>query len=250
MALLIAGVAFVLILISIGGGLLLRYKLPEDHLSGDSKDVIRLATALIGTMAAVVLALLFASTRSSYETTNGHVARLTAGVLELDTILKEYGGPDSATLRRALRDDVKYMVAAIWRDDAAPTSELLRPVAQDETVLYRLRQLEPKTPVQSSLQARALQIGVDVDQTRLTLFAQPADNLSKPFITVLVLWLCLIFASFSMSSKANVTLVVVLVTCAFTASTAIYLILELGQPFDGLLQISNRGLTSALGPAS
>jgi hypothetical protein len=116
--------------------------------------------------------------------------------------------------------------------------------------MYRLRQLDPKTPVQSSLQARALQVSVDVDQTRLTLFAQPDDTLSKPFITVLVLWLCFIFASFSMSSKANVTLVVVLVTCAFTASTAVYLILELGQPFDGLLQISNRGLTSALGPLS
>jgi hypothetical protein len=250
MALIIALAAFALILLSIGAGLLLRYKLPEDHLSGDSKDVIRLATALIGTMAAVVLALLFASTRGSYETTNSHVARLTAGVLELDTILKEYGGPDSVLLRRALRDDVKYMVAAIWRDDAAPTADLLRPVSQEETVMYRLRELVPKTSVQGSLQARALQVSVDVDQTRLTLFAQPADTLSKPFITVLVLWLCFIFASFSMSSKANVTLVAVLVTCAFTASTAIYLILELGQPFDGLLQISNRGLTSALGPLS
>jgi hypothetical protein len=248
MALLIALTAFGLILLSIAGGLFLRYKLPDDHLSGDSKDVIRLATALIGTMAAVVLALLFASTRSSYETINSHVARLTAGVLELDTILKEYGGPDSIVLRRALRDDVKYMVAAIWREDAAATADLLRPVSQEETVIYRLRQLVPKTPVQSSLQARALQVSVDLDQTRLTLFAQPEDALSKPFITVLVLWLCFIFASFSMSSKANITLIVVLVTCAFTASTAIYLIIELGQPFDGLLQISNRALTHALGP--
>jgi hypothetical protein len=248
MAVLIALAAFTLILLSIAGGLWLRYKLPEDHLSGDSKDVIRLATALIGTMAAVVLALLFASTRGTYEHTNSNVARLTAGVLELDTILKEYGGPDSKVLRQALRDDVKFMVAGIWRDDAAPTADLLRPVSQEETVMYRLRTLVPRTPVQGSLQARALQVSVDVDQTRLILFAQPEDTLAKPFITVLVLWLCFIFASFSMSSKANVTLVVVLVTCAFTASTAIYLILELEQPFDGLLQISNRGLTGALGP--
>ena len=54
LAVIIALASFALILISILGGLFLRYRLPDSHLSGDSKDVIRLATALIGTMAAVV----------------------------------------------------------------------------------------------------------------------------------------------------------------------------------------------------
>ena len=75
MAVIIALSSFGLILVSIGGGLFLRYKLPDSHLSGDSKDVIRLATALIGTMAAVVVALLFSSTRSTYEATRNMAAR-------------------------------------------------------------------------------------------------------------------------------------------------------------------------------
>lgn len=250
MAVIVALVSFALILVSIVGGLILRYRLPDSHLSGDSKDVIRLATALIGTMAAVVVALLFASTRGSYEATNSHVARLTAGTVELDQLLKEYGGPESVDLRRALRTDTDSTIAAIWRDDAPVTGQLLRPVTQEDTVLYKLRQLEPKTPVQNVLKARALAVSNDIEQTRLTLLSQPADTLSKPFITVLVLWLCFIFASFSMSSKANPTLVVVLLVCGFTAATAIYLILELGQPFDGLLQLSNRALRNALPPLS
>ncbi len=250
MAITIALGSFVLILVSIGGGLLMRYKLPESHLSGDSKDVIRLATALIGTMAAVVVALLFASTRSTYEATNSHVARLTAGVIELDQLLKEYGGPEGVALRGALRADLDSMVSAIWRDDTPVTGNLLRPVMQEDTILYRLRQLDPKTPAQSAIRTRALAVSNDIEQTRLTLLAQPPDTLSKPFIAVLVLWLCFIFASFSMSSKANPTLVVVLLACGFTASTAIYLILELGQPFDGLLQLSNRSLRHALAPLS
>jgi len=68
------------------------------------------------------------------------------------------------------------------------------------------------------------------------------------FIFVLVLWLCLIFASFSMSSSANPTLMATLLACALAAATAIYLILELGQPFDGLLQIPNESLRTALKP--
>jgi len=248
LAVVIALVSFGLILVSIAGGLFLRYRLPDSHLSGDSKDVIRLATALIGTMAAVVVALLFASTRGSYEATNRDVARLTAGVAELDHLLKEYDGAESIDLRRALRTDVASMVSAIWRDDAPLTGQLLRPVTQEETVLYKLRQLDPKTPVQATVKARALAVSNDIEQTRLTLLSQPPDTLSKPFIAVLVLWLCFIFASFSMSSKANPTLVVVLLVCGFTAATAIYLILELGQPFDGLLQLSDSALRRALSP--
>src|SRR5690349_3979825 len=130
LAVIVALVSFALILFSIVGGLILRYRLPDSHLSGDSKDVIRLATALIGTMAAVVVALLFASTRGSYEATNSHVARLTAGTVELDQLLKEYGGPESVDLRRALRTDTDSTIAAIWRDDAPVTGQLLRPVTQ------------------------------------------------------------------------------------------------------------------------
>lgn len=248
MAVVVSLVALVLIIASIAVGQVLRRRLPDHHLAGDSKEVIRLATALIGTMAAVVLALLFSSTRASYELTNHNVARLTAGVMELDTLLEEYGGTDSRRLREALRSDVDYMIRTIWRDDNEVTPDLLRPASQRETVLYRLRQLVPATPLQGSLQSRALAVSTDLDQTRLTLFAQPADSLAKPFIFVLVLWLCFIFASFSMSSSANATLIAVLLACAAAASTAIYLILELGQPFDGLLQISNEALRTALKP--
>ena len=68
---------------------------------------------------------------------------------------------------------------------------------------------------------------------RLILFAQPPDLISKPFMTVLVLWLMFIFASFSMSSKANPTLVIVLFICAFSAASAVYLILELASRSTG-----------------
>ncbi|MGZ3338458.1 MAG: hypothetical protein ACXU9B_01665, partial [Reyranella sp.] len=76
-------IAFGLILASIAIGLMMRRWVPEAHISGDSKEVIRLATALIGTMAAVVLALLFASTRTSFEATNSNVGRMTTSVIEL-----------------------------------------------------------------------------------------------------------------------------------------------------------------------
>ena len=210
----VALIAFGLILLSIILGVVLRSWLPEADLGGDSKDVIRLATALIGTMSAVVLALLFASTRTSYETTNASVSHLTARLVELDHVLKEYG-PEGEALRATLRQDVVAMIDSIWREDA----NLPTPTAPDVVVLRKVRQLAPANPQQASLQASSLAAGTDVEKIRLTLLAQPPDSISKPFVTVLVLWLCFIFATFSMSAKANTTLIVVLFVCAFSASS-------------------------------
>jgi hypothetical protein len=241
--------AFGLILASIGIGLLMRYWVPESHISGDSKEVIRLATALIGTMAAVVLALLFASTRTSFEVTNSSVGRMTTSIIELDHMLQEYG-PEGQALRKALRQDVVAIVGSIWQDDASAKQMDHNAPGGQVRVLTMLRQMTPANPLQAAVQARALSVSGDLEQTRLSLIAQPTDSISKPFVIVLVLWLCFIFLSFSMSAKANTTLVVILVICAFSASSAIYLILELEQPFDGLMQIPNTAFRNALQPLS
>jgi ABC-type multidrug transport system fused ATPase/permease subunit len=240
-----AAIAFALILASTLIGMFLRYKLPEHHLSGDSKDVIKLATALVGTMSALVLALLFASTRNSFEHTSAAVSRMTAAVVELDQFLEEYG-PQAQPIRAALRREIGPLIDSFWREDAEARGVKPPPPGYNETVHYMLRELQPSNPVQVSIQARALQVINDFAQTRLSLVAQPSDSISQTFIIVLVIWLMFIFAVFSMSSPPNATLGIVLFLCIVSASAAIYLILELGQPFDGLMQISNEALRTAL----
>lgn len=240
-----AGVAFALILASCVAGVLLRAWLPEHHLAGDSKDVIKLATALIGTMTALVLALLFASTRSSFEHVNGYVSRMAADLTQLDALLAEYG-PEAAPVRTALRDDVGPLIDSIWREAAAQRGVRPGTAGHDKGVLYMIRELAPKNPVQGSLQARALQVGADLAETRANLAAQPTDSLSHPFMVVLVLWLMFIFTVFAMSSPPNGTLMTVLCVCIVSASGAIYLILEMAQPFDGLMQVPNDLLRNAL----
>ena len=118
-AVLVALSAFGLILLSIALGATMRRRLPETHLTGDSKDVIKLATALVATMAALVTALLFASTRASYEATNSQVGQLVASVIELDRLLQDYGA-EGVALRQALRQDVTAIVHTIWREEGLP----------------------------------------------------------------------------------------------------------------------------------
>jgi hypothetical protein len=241
-----AGIAFALIVASAAAGTFLRSRLPEHHLTGDSKDVIKLAVALIATMSALVLALLFASTRTSFERTSGYVSRMTADVTELDKLLGEYG-PEAKPIRVALRAEVGPLIDSIWQDDAAPVTAGTE-ISHAASVLYMLREMTPGNKVQASIQARALQVSTDLNQTQLSLISQPSDSISNTFIIVLVIWLMFIFAVFSMSSPPNPTLFAVLSLCILSAAAAIYLILELGLPFGGLMQVSPDGLRAALKP--
>ena len=241
-----AAIAFACIIASAVGGALLRPHLPEHHVSGDSKDVIKLSIALVATMSALVLALLFASTRTSFEHSSALVSRLTSDIVELDRVLKHYG-PEAEPVRTALRAEIPPMIGSIWRDEARARGVKLEGTkAPDEEVLYMLQDLQPSSAKQRALHARAIQISTDLQQTQLALFSQPADSISNTFLVVLIAWLMFIFGIFSMSAPPNPTMFVVIAMCTLSASSAFYLILELGMPFGGLMQLSSEPLHNAL----
>ena len=86
-------------------GMFLRDRLPGHHLSGDTKDVVRLGTGLIGTIAALVLGLLISSANSTYETQSTQVKQPTANIALLDRTLAQYG-PEADSVRNLLRQGV------------------------------------------------------------------------------------------------------------------------------------------------
>ena len=111
-------IVFACVLVGMFLGMFLRNMLPERHLSGDTKDVVRLGTGLIGTIAALVLGLLIASANSTYETQSSQVQQLAANIVLLDRTLAQYG-PETASARNLLRRGVASMADRIWREDSS-----------------------------------------------------------------------------------------------------------------------------------
>jgi hypothetical protein len=117
-----------------------------------------------------------------------------------------------------------------------------------ETFLNSILDLRPQTDSQRSAQARAIKTLTDVAQTRLLLYAQADNSIPLPFLVLLVFWLAIIFASFSLFVPPNPIVVFAFFVCAFLASGAIFLILELDRPFTGFMSISETPLRHALAP--
>jgi hypothetical protein len=230
-------------------GMFLRNRLPGHHLSGDTKDVARLGTGLIGTMAALVLGLLIASANSTYETQSGQVKQLTANVVLLDSTLALYG-PETDSLRNLLRRAVATLADRIWRENGADSGkqEAFEASAAALSFYDAILKLSPQNEAQRSLQTRAIDASNDLAKARLLLFTNAGGSIPLPFLVILIFWLTIIFASFSLFADNNATTIAALGLFALSASAAIFLILELSEPFSGLMMISSEPLRNALAP--
>jgi hypothetical protein len=233
----------------ISGGALLGMILPGHHLSTEEKDVVRLGTGLIGTIAALVLGLLIASAKSSYDTQSTQVTQMTSNIVLLDNLLAQYGA-ETNEVRNLLRRGVVVLADRMWRENSSDLAKRnpFEASTEGDAFFTKLQQLSPQNDSQRSLQARATQIATDIAQTRLLLFAQKNNSIPMPFLVVLIFWLAIIFGSFSLFAKPNARVFGSLFVFALSAAGAIYLVLELGQPFAGLMQISSAPLRNALMP--
>ena len=86
-------------------GILVRAALPEHHLSADSENIVKLGIGLVATMAALVLGLLLASAKNSYDTQSSELTEMSAKIIFLDRILAHYG-PDTKEARELFRKTV------------------------------------------------------------------------------------------------------------------------------------------------
>jgi hypothetical protein len=225
-------------------GMCLRAALPDHHLSTDSKDFVKLAVGLVGTMAALVLGLLIASAKSSYDTQGSEHTQMSAKVILLDRTMAHYG-PETKEARDLLRRSVVHAIDRMWPKDGSGPAQL-EPTAESESVYDKIQTLSPRNEAQRSLQAQALRISADLQQTRWLLVEQQGGSIPMPFLVLLVFWLTIIFVGFGLIAPPHATVIAILFVCALSVSGAIFLILELDQPFEGLLQISSNHLRKAL----
>jgi hypothetical protein len=225
-------------------GVWLRSRLPEHHLSKESESAVKLGVGLIATLSALVLGLLIASAKSTYDTKVSEVNQITANIILIDQLLAEYG-PDARPVREKLRSGVEGMVHKLWNDENEKSHAFTPTAASVET--WRLvRSLPTQTEAQRGLSGQITEAATRLSQLRLLLFAQSGGSIPTPFLVILVFWLAIIFMSFSLFGPMNTTVLAFTFLFAVSAAGAIFLIYELDSPFTGMLQISRTAMLDAL----
>ena len=228
-------------------GLFIGEALPEHHLSQESKDVVKLGTALIATIAALVLSLLISSAKSSFDRMNDEIVQNAAEAVLLDRVLADYG-PETRALRDTMKRSYATTIELLSSGDKSQQAKLDTPeaVARMENFQAKLRELSPQNDAQRWLQSQALQIGSDLMETRWLVLGGLGSSVPLPFLVVVVFWLMIIFGSFGLFAPRNVTVVAVLFLCALSVAGSIFLILSMDQPFEGLMKISSAPLRYTL----
>jgi hypothetical protein len=229
-------------------GLCIRRVLPEHHLSDTTWDSIKIGAGLIATLTALVLGLLVSSAKSSYDTLNSEISQAGAKIILLDRVLSRYG-PETKfareELRRCIASGLEIVRPEGGRIQTGVTT--LENRAGIDEVQDMVRRLAPQNDYQRSILAQAMGTMADLTQSRWLVFEQLHSSLPMPFLVILVLWLTVFFMCFGLLSEANSTVVTVMFVCALSVTGAIFLILEMNNPLQGMIKVSLDPLHMALG---
>jgi len=238
-------VAFAVILTGAFLGWKIRDRLPEHHLTEDTKNLVSLSMTVVATISALVLGLLISNANTSFIRLGGEVTTLSAEVLRLHQILRRYGS-DTDPARRTLRQYAEHKAADLFPDDAnvrlgnPSTYELLQRV--EDMVLA----LKPANPRDQWWLGQAMTLAGKIGDARWLLAQQLGEGTPKLFVGLLIFWLALLFASFGLFAPRNLTSAVILTLSALAVAGAVSMFLELEQGFGSVIHISPEPMREAV----
>jgi hypothetical protein len=243
----VASIAFACVFTGSLVGLGLGAWLPEHHRSPASHDAIKLGTGMISVLASLVLGLLTASIKSSFDTTDGQMRSFAANLILMDQTLRDYG-PETGPARVLLRSYTTQAVADHWPKESDQPARMENAKAGSALDQARLAiiELNADTPSHQALRGTALQLMDGLLQTRWLLIERAGTSIQPAFLIILVAWIVLIFVSFGYNAPINATVIGAFFICAVALAACLFVITEMDTPFDGLITVSSHAMRDAL----
>jgi Protein of unknown function (DUF4239) len=240
----VTSVAFGCIFGGAVSGMMLRAVIPPFHLVNDSKDAVRVAMGLVATMTAIVLGMLISSAKNSYDTQSAELTQMAAKIVVMDRLLAHYG-PEGEDARGVLRAAAARLIDQMWSNDLASLSQVSQ-FAEANAVVDKIQGLSPKDDKERSIKAAAMSLSVSLAETRWLMYHQRLNSVSMPLLIILVFWLSLIFVGFGLFAPPNATAITALFVSSLSVSGAVFLILNMYSPYEGLIRVSKAPMRAAL----
>ena len=242
--------AVVLAVVFAGGaiGLQLQRVLPEGYTTGGARDMVGAVNGLVTLLLALVLGLMIWTAYGVYSTQRTSIQTIAINGLKFDAALSEYG-PEAAEGRKILKSGFERTISQIWGagydGDFVMTNyrNTLSSLKERETFL---NSLQPSSDKQKAAQVDATQAANAIGQARLQMALALVDPVNIPLLCVVVAWATCLFCGYGLMSKHHAMSYIVIAVGALAIASAIEVILDLSDPYSGLIQVSPAPLTDVL----
>ncbi len=223
-------------------GVWLGRLLPTDHLSKGSQDTITISIGMVAAMTSLVLGLLTAEVKSSYDAADSEIKQQAARLIEMNMGTREIDAPAAATIRQNLARLGQLAVAETF-EGAGPQGRS----AEIYMSTYRtIMNLPAPTILEQQVRSDLHDELADLAAHRVEVLQATKGTIPAPFLYMMVAWTAMIFMSWAIFAPRNATVICILVICAASVSGALFLILEMDSPFDGIIAISSEPLRGAI----
>lgn len=229
-------------------GIVLGDRLPEHHQTKESREVVALGAGFVATMAALVIGLMVSAAKDSLDERRAELNDAAVDIIVADRMLAHFG-EEAKEARALLAETTERWVQQFWGDDNREARHLdpFRdgPPYIEKTVVA-VRALDPVDDRQRQIQEKVLDVLVDLERTRWMIYEQYGQpTVPTVFLYALAVWLSLIFLSFGLYAPRNTTVLAVFFICALSGAGAVLLIVEMEEPFTGMLQLPQTSLLRA-----
>jgi len=222
-------------------GLAFRAHLAERLRLEHARDMVGGVTGLVVTLVALVLGLLIWTAFGVFSTQKTELQVMAANAFEFNQETREYG-PEAAHARALMREDLNYAHQQFWGDEGAKAAALAASIRTMDNLSQALDRLQPATDAQKSLLADAKRNYSAIWQNRILMSLQGIDAVSWPVLYAVSAWTCIAFFLTGLNSKPGSATIAVAALGSFCVASAMFLILELSQPYSSSTRVSSEGI--------
>lgn len=242
-------VALIVALLMMGGALgaaALRRRVASHHFDEETKDVVKLGLGFLATLSALVMGLIVSSSKDSYDTKTEMIHTAAALIIQLDTNLRLIG-PEGEPVRHLLQQSVAASMQQLW---GVRRAEVVMPADANRQQVRQLQKMLASLPVTSEAQregqASALRVLGELARINAVAFTERGSNVMPVLLVMVTCWMTLTVMGWNLFAPRNYTVSAVNIVCSLSVASAIFLILEMDQPFGGIVEVSDKPMRAAL----